>query len=99
MNTESSTVDLLSRDRAHLIHPLHDAAAHQSGHVWVSGEGAILTDADGKEFIDGLAGLWNVVLGQGRHELADAAREQLATLAFTSGYEPVLLHVRWRRIE
>jgi len=86
MNTESPTVDLLARDRAHLIHPLHDAAAHQAGHVWVSGEGAILTDADGKEFIDGLAGLWNVVLGQGRHELADAAREQFATLAFTSGY-------------
>ena len=80
------TSDLLARDRDHLIHPLHDARAHRSGHVWVKGAGALLTDADGKEYIDGLAGLWNVVLGHGRVELADAAREQMATLAFTSGY-------------
>ena len=80
------TPDLLARDHAHLIHPLHDAAAHQSGHVWVRGEGAILIDADGREFIDGLAGLWNVVLGHGRRELADAARDQMTTLGFVSGY-------------
>ena len=47
---------------------------------------AMLVDADGKEYIDGLAGLWNVVLGHGRRELADAAREQLETLAYASGY-------------
>jgi adenosylmethionine-8-amino-7-oxononanoate aminotransferase len=86
METLSPTTDFLARDVAHLIHPLHEAAAHREGHVWVSGEGAILRDADGREFIDGLAGLWNVVLGQGRRELADAAREQLTTLAFASGY-------------
>jgi adenosylmethionine-8-amino-7-oxononanoate aminotransferase len=43
-------------------------------------------DADGKEYIDGLAGLWNVVLGHGRRELADAARDQLETLGYASGY-------------
>jgi len=78
--------DLLSRDLASLIHPLHDAAAHRSGHVWVRGHGAMLVDADGKEYIDGLAGLWNVVLGHGRRELAEAAREQLEMLAYASGY-------------
>ena len=61
-------------------------SAHRAGHVWVRGHGAILVDADGKEYIDGLAGLWNVVLGHGRRELADAAREQLETLAYASGY-------------
>jgi putrescine---pyruvate transaminase len=78
--------DLLTRDLASLIHPLHDAAAHRSGHVWVRGQGAMLVDADGKEYIDGLAGLWNVVLGHGRRELVEAAREQLETLAYASGY-------------
>jgi adenosylmethionine-8-amino-7-oxononanoate aminotransferase len=82
----SRTTDLLARDRAHLLHPLHDAVAHQAGHVWTGGVGAILTDAAGREFIDGLAGLWNVVLGHGRRELADAAQEQLTTLAYASGY-------------
>ena len=54
--------------------------------MWVRGQGAVLTDADGKEYIDGLAGLWNVALGHGRRELAEAAREQLETLAYASGY-------------
>jgi adenosylmethionine-8-amino-7-oxononanoate aminotransferase len=78
--------DLLARDLTSLIHPLHDPAAHRSGHVWIRGRGAMLEDADGKEYIDGLAGLWNVVLGHGRVELADAAREQMETLAYASGY-------------
>ena len=47
---------LLARDQAHLIHPLHSPSLHESGHVWVKGEGATLTDADGKEYIDGLSG-------------------------------------------
>ena len=80
--------DLLSRDLASLIHPQHDPAVQRAGRVWVRGDGAMLTDADGKEYIDGLAGLWNVVLGHGRRELADAAREQMETLA---------LRVRLRR--
>jgi len=46
----------------------------------------MLFDADGKEYIDGLSGLWNVALGHGRKELAEAAREQLETLAYASGY-------------
>ena len=78
--------DLLARDLASLIHPQHDPAVHRSGHVWVRGRGAMLTDADGHEYIDGLSGLWNVVLGHGRRELVDAACAQMETLAYVSGY-------------
>ena len=78
--------DLLKRDLTSLVHPLHDAKAQRAGHVWVRGSGAVLFDADGKEYIDGLAGLWNVALGHGRRELADAARAQMETLAYASGY-------------
>jgi len=78
--------ELLKRDLASLIHPLHDPKAHRAGHVWVRGEGAMLFDADGKAYIDGLAGLWNVALGHGRRELAEAARGQMETLAYASGY-------------
>jgi putrescine---pyruvate transaminase len=78
--------ELLSRDLASLIHPQHDPAVQRAGRVWVRGDGAMLVDADGNEYIDGLAGLWNVVLGHGRRELADTAREQMATLAYASGY-------------
>ena len=86
MTTTTKKTELLKRDQAHLIHPLHSPKVHEAGHVWVKGEGAILTDADGKEYIDGLAGLWNVVAGHGRKELAEAAAKQMETLAYCSGY-------------
>ncbi|WP_339911557.1 aspartate aminotransferase family protein [Symmachiella dynata] len=79
--------DFLARDQAHLIHPLHNPRVHaEHGHMWVKGEGAILTDIDGKEYIDGLSGLWNVVAGHGRKELVDAAAQQMQTLPYVSGY-------------
>jgi adenosylmethionine-8-amino-7-oxononanoate aminotransferase len=78
--------DLLVRDLGSLIHPLHDAAAHRGGHVWVRGRGATVVDADGRQYIDGLSGLWNVALGHGRRDLAEVARDQMETLAYASGY-------------
>ncbi len=81
-----TNAELLVRDHRHLIHPLHDPKAHKAGHVWVKGEGAILTDADGKKYLDGLSGLWNVVAGYGRAELAEAAKVQMETLGYCSGY-------------
>jgi 4-aminobutyrate--pyruvate transaminase len=42
----------------------------------------MIYDSDGKEYIDAFAGLWNVNVGHGRSELAEAAREQMDTLAF-----------------
>jgi adenosylmethionine-8-amino-7-oxononanoate aminotransferase len=83
MTTKSA---LLDRDLAHLIHPLHNRPQQIGGHVWVKGEGAVLTDADGKEYIDALSGLWNVTAGHGRKELAAAASKQMQTLAFCTGY-------------
>jgi len=86
MTTQKSLPELIAQDQAHLIHPLHQPAAHTNGHVWAEGHGAILVDSDGKEYIDGLAGLWNVVAGHGRRELAEAAAAQMSTLAYCSGY-------------
>jgi adenosylmethionine-8-amino-7-oxononanoate aminotransferase len=82
-----TNAELLTRDRAHQIHPIHDTQLQRTGRVWVKGQGAVLIDADGREFIDGLAGLWNVVVGHGRRELAEAARAQMETLPFASGFQ------------
>jgi adenosylmethionine-8-amino-7-oxononanoate aminotransferase len=76
----------LDVDRAHLMHPLHHPSAHAGTRLWVSGTGAVITDSTGRDYIDGLSGLWNVNVGHGRQELADAARQQMATLAFHSSY-------------
>ena len=46
----------------------------------------MLRDAEGREYIDGLSGLWNVNVGHGRGELADAASAQMRRIAFASAY-------------
>jgi putrescine aminotransferase len=76
----------LAIDQAHLIHPLHHPTTTASPRIWVEGHGAVIKDADGREYIDGLAGLWNVTAGHGRRELAAVAHEQMAKLAFHSAY-------------
>jgi adenosylmethionine-8-amino-7-oxononanoate aminotransferase len=78
--------DPVQVDQAHLMHPLHHPTAHQAPKVWVAGQGAIIRDAQGQEYIDGLSGLWNVNVGHGRRELAEAAQEQMSTLAYCSSY-------------
>jgi adenosylmethionine-8-amino-7-oxononanoate aminotransferase len=73
-------------DYAHLVHPLFHPIEQKDPFVWVKGEGSILHSADGKQYIDGLSGLWNVSLGHGRKDLAKAAADQMEQLAFVSGY-------------
>ena len=78
--------DAVAADHAHLLHPLHHPTMHRDPKVWVEGRGAMVKDADGREYIDGLAGLWNVNVGHGRRELAEAAMTQMSTLAYCSSY-------------
>jgi putrescine aminotransferase len=77
---------LLDRDRKHLLHPLHHPSAHENPLLIESGHGVWVRTVDGREYMDGLAGLWNVLVGHGRTELADAARDQMARLAYFSNY-------------
>src|SRR5919199_7025846 len=76
----------LQSDQQHLLHPLHHPALHRAPKVWVEGHGALIQDIEGREYIDGLAGLWNVNVGHGRRELAQAAYDQMSTLAYASAY-------------
>ena len=46
------------------------------------GEGAYVFDSNGKRYFDGLAGLFVVMVGHGRKELAQAAATQAEKLAF-----------------
>jgi adenosylmethionine-8-amino-7-oxononanoate aminotransferase len=50
--------------------------------IIVRGEGAYIYDAQGKRYLDGLAGLFVSQLGHGRTELAEAAAAQSRELAF-----------------
>lgn len=50
--------------------------------VAAKAEGSWVTDADGKRYLDAMAGLWCVNVGYGRTELAEAAYEQLKEMAY-----------------
>jgi len=80
------TAELLDIDRRYLVHPLHHPDEHKAPLFVTEGKGSILHLADGRELIDGLAGLWNVNVGHGRGELADAAAAQMKKIAFASAY-------------
>jgi adenosylmethionine-8-amino-7-oxononanoate aminotransferase len=50
--------------------------------VIVRGDGPYIYDSAGKRYLDGLAGLFVVQVGHGRHELADAMAKQAGELAY-----------------
>ncbi len=78
--------EAIAADHRYLIHPLHATAEQVDPLIFVGGRGAILIDARGREYIDGLSSLWNVNIGHGRRELGSAAAAQMATLAYASNY-------------
>jgi putrescine aminotransferase len=81
-----STEELVRSDRDHMIHPLHHPVDHVQPAIYVRGRGAIVEDVNGNQYIDGLSGLWNVNVGHGRAELAEAAAAQMKELAYYSSY-------------
>ena len=94
---------LVGLDQAYLLHPQHHPADHAAPVIFARGEGAILWDVQGRRYIDGLSCLWNVNVGHGRRELAEAGARQMERLAFANAYagssnEPAItLAARLRR--
>jgi len=80
--------DILSnaqmRDIEALIHPYtNPAQLRLSGaHMIAAGEGVFVTDAEGKRYVEGMAGLWCCGLGFGNAELIAAAQEQMTRLPY-----------------
>ena len=74
-----------TRDIETLIHPYTNLDAHRSDGpvILESGKGIHVRDSNGKQYIEGMAGLWCTSLGYGNEELIEAAREQLSRLSFT----------------
>ncbi len=75
---------LEARDRRAVFHPHTNLALHekQGAFVIARGKGIYLYDASGKEYIDGMAGLWCVSLGYGEPELIEAAAKQMEVLSY-----------------
>ncbi len=82
MNTP---VSLREKDQR-LLHPLHHPQLASSAIIFERAEGIYLYSTEGQQLIDGMSGLWNVSLGHGRPELADAAHRQMMAGAYASNY-------------
>lgn len=103
-NSNAGTArDLVDIDRRYSFHPFTSLATHEKNGphtVMVRGKGVWLEDANGRRYLDGMAGLWCVNAGYGRTELADAMREQAAKLPYCHAFssmgsdQPALLAQR-----
>ncbi|WP_339775482.1 aminotransferase class III-fold pyridoxal phosphate-dependent enzyme [uncultured Thalassospira sp.] len=67
-----------------MIHPL--ISAEHPPQIIVKGRGYHVTDIDGKTYIDGIGGLWNVNVGHNRPEVKAAITAQLDEIAYYSNF-------------
>ncbi|MDH6422935.1 aspartate aminotransferase family protein [Aurantimicrobium minutum] len=76
--------DLQKKANDHLwMHFTRQSVMHENGvPIIVKGDGHMITDIQGKSYIDGLSGLFVVQAGHGRKRLAEAAKKQAEELAF-----------------
>jgi len=88
MNDTTTPAALRARDARHHIHPFSDMATlnRDGTRIITSAEGVWLRDVDGQEFLDGFSGLWNVAVGYGRREIADAVHAQMLQLPFYNNF-------------
>ena len=75
---------LAARDIAYYFHPATNARRHETvGPMMIErGQGIYVFDDQGKEYIEGLAGLWSVAVGFGEPRLAAAAVAQMQKLPY-----------------
>ena len=78
----SAERDLAALDMAHVLHPHSTVGEPPQPLVIDRGEGALVWDADGREYVDGTCGLWQCAVGHGRRELAEVAARQMERLEF-----------------
>ncbi len=73
-----------ARDVRSVIHGLTNLKAHlERGPLIIeSGKGIFVRDTNGRDYIEGMSGLWCIALGYGEKRLAAAAAKQMETLAY-----------------
>lgn len=77
-------VDYRQVDKAHVWHPLfqHQRLEETALVVFESAHGTTVVDAEGNEYLDAYSALWNVNVGYGRQEIAEAVYEQIQKLPY-----------------
>jgi L-2,4-diaminobutyrate transaminase len=78
------TSKLESLDKERVLHPSTSIVDHlRTGpRIMTEGSGVMLTDVNGRRYLDAFAGLWCVNIGYGRTEVSDAIAAQSRRLGF-----------------
>ena len=78
------TAELQALDAAHHMHPFTtgNELAAKGARVITRAKGVFLTDSDGNEILDAMAGLWCVNIGYGRDSMGQVAMRQMNELPY-----------------
>ena len=84
----ASSLSLEEINRAHMIQPTRDYHEQESQDPRIirGGKGIRVEMSDGTSVIDGFSSLWNVNIGYGHDEIADAVAEQMKKIAYFSPF-------------
>jgi taurine-pyruvate aminotransferase len=74
---------VVRQDLDNVLHPIVQHKVLETTQMVVTGgAGSTIVDADGTEYLDGMAGLWCVNIGYGRTELAEVAADQMRQMSY-----------------
>ncbi len=86
-----SSNSLWEMDRSHALHPWTNFGPFErEGSLVIDrGEGCYLWDAQGRQYLDAVGGMWCTNVGLGRREMAQAIAQQVERLAFSNSFVDV----------
>ncbi|MFC3051282.1 aminotransferase [Kordiimonas pumila] len=82
--TSNRTKFWQSQDAEHHLHPFtnHGQLRKKGVRMITGAKGIYITDSEGKQMLDGMAGLWCAQLGYGNEELVEAAATAMRELSY-----------------
>lgn len=86
-----SNANAWEMDRRHALHPWTNFGPFEKEGALVitKGQGCTLWDAEGREYLDAVGGMWCTNIGLGRKEMAEAIGAQAQNLAFANYFVDV----------
>ncbi|MEM7000241.1 MAG: aspartate aminotransferase family protein [Pseudomonadota bacterium] len=83
-----TTEQLQDLDLKHYLHPFtnYKELRDEGSRIITRADGVYLWDSEGKQYLDGMSGLWCVNIGYGRDEIADVVSAQLRELPYYNSF-------------
>jgi 4-aminobutyrate--pyruvate transaminase len=85
LHNEFPPDSLEARDLKHVLHPATNLVLHHRNgpRIHDHARGVYLWDTEGRQYLEGMAGLWCTALGYGEEELVRVAAEQMQKLSYS----------------